>query len=642
MTRSDALQMMGLEGVFALAYTLAVVLRHLTTRATATTLHRRSNPPDTLSAPALAPAARRLPPPPDHEPAETPPSRRQQRRAAKLARQADKALVRQATAQTTHRGPTWEELAKPTSPFRPHGALGRALAGRGDRRNIIHAALGYWNHPAQPLDTTSAQVQPLWPVIEEPGFGVKGIITGFVGDASTALIFDPHEATSNTLPSGNVIEVGDLGMAKTTDLKVNHVIRPLALGHMIAVIDSKSQATAEPGQPAFAHEGEHVKIAKQIDPDTGRPIGTVIRVARDDTATHLNIFDPRIVRDQGADDLLDDDAAPDTIPSTIGQDSLLLTILQQAHPTALSPAERYATRCAHNRGTEQAAARYDRAVRLNRAREIRREHPNLSPKQAVALACDAHRKTAHRNKVDPVAYAMTMSDLHWNLVHPNPEDAHYMNISIKQLRNAGRTIAYTVDRFIHGDLSGYIDKPTSPGLELTANLIVFDLSEIDGEGDAMPIVMATIAAFLLNHWHRYDGRKRGFVLDEGWHVISSPPIARLLRRMWKYARPLGLSNVAAIHHLEDLPGVNDPNSPARALLNEATIRKAFHEDIANATKTAEVFGLTAAAAQAVTNATAGTYVLKIGTRTPVVVHGIRTPWEEAMTKSQQAMNDTAA
>ncbi len=96
------------------------------------------------------------------------------------------------------------------------------------------------------------------------------------------------------------------------------------------------------------------------------------------------------------------------------------------------------------------------------------------------------------------------------------------------------------------------DKPTTATVDLNAPLTVIDLSRIDRNSVAMPILMAVLGVWLEHTWLRPDRVKRILLVEEAWHIINSPSVARLFQRLLKFGRRLGLSFVAVVHHLSDV------------------------------------------------------------------------------------------
>ena len=142
-----------------------------------------------------------------------------------------------------------------------------------------------------------------------------------------------------------------------------------------------------------------------------------------------------------------------------------------------------------------------------------------------------------------------LTDIVEQLRHPEPESAEAMNVDIDDVRAWGLDVALVLDRLVDGDLRGMFDGPTTVGIDLDAPLIVFDLSHIDRNSIAMPILMAIVGVWLEHTWIRPDRKKRIFLVEEAWHIINSPFVAQLFQRLLKFGRRLGLSFVAVVHHL---------------------------------------------------------------------------------------------
>lgn len=145
-----------------------------------------------------------------------------------------------------------------------------------------------------------------------------------------------------------------------------------------------------------------------------------------------------------------------------------------------------------------------------------------------------------------------LTDIVERLRHPEPESAEAMNVAIDDVRAWGLDVALVLDRLVDGDLRGMFDGPTTVGIDLDAPLIVFDLSHIDRNSIAMPILMAIVGVWLEHTWIRPDRKKRIFLVEEAWHIINSPFVAQLFQRLLKFGRRLGLSFVAVVHHLSDV------------------------------------------------------------------------------------------
>lgn len=127
-----------------------------------------------------------------------------------------------------------------------------------------------------------------------------------------------------------------------------------------------------------------------------------------------------------------------------------------------------------------------------------------------------------------------LNDIVDQLRHPEPESAEAMNVAIDDVRAWGLDVALVLDRLVDGDLRGMFDGPTTVGIDLDAPLIVFDLSHIDRNSIAMPILMAIVGVWLEHTWIRPDRKKRIFLVEEAWHIINSPFVAQLFQRLLKF------------------------------------------------------------------------------------------------------------
>jgi len=256
----------------------------------------------------------------------------------------------------------------------------------------------------------------------------------------------------------------------------------------------------------IAH-GKHVAVIDS-KPQQGRgewtPVAEAlgvrpIRLARRG-GVRINPLDPRIARDDPEED---PNAPTGSVP---GQDSLLRTIAEVALDRPLTPREGYALQCAHDQ---------------------------------VIETLDVHAHT-----IQSVAEA---------IFDPRVADAERVQTSVARLVEDGRDVGLELLRMCRGDLAGMFDGETSPEIDLASPLILFDVSDVDPESPALAVAMCVIGTWLSQVWARQDGVQRIFVLEEGWHVLSRSSTARLLRRLWKFARGLGLSNVAVLHHVSDVP-----------------------------------------------------------------------------------------
>ena len=194
-----------------------------------------------------------------------------------------------------------------------------------------------------------------------------------------------------------------------------------------------------------------------------------------------------------------------------------------------------------------------------------------------------------------------------------------MNVSPDEVLSWGLDVALALDRLVDGDLVGMFDAPTTRGIDLNAPLIIFDLSRIDRNSVAMPILMAVVGVWLEHTWLRPDRMKRIFLVEEAWHIINSPSVAQLFQRLLKFGRRLGLSFVAVVHHLSDvMEGAG--SREAAAILKMASTRTIYMQKAEEARATGRVLGLPRWAVEIIPALTPGIAVWDVNGNVQVVKH----------------------
>ena len=118
------------------------------------------------------------------------------------------------------------------------------------------------------------------------------------------------------------------------------------------------------------------------------------------------------------------------------------------------------------------------------------------------------------------------------LLSPSEEAARSLRTERRDLLEDGRDVALELRRLVHGDLCGMFDGPTTPGLDLSAPLVVLDLSALYSSA-ALGVLMACATAWLQAALARTavtggaapTGRGQFFlVVDEAWAILSKERI----------------------------------------------------------------------------------------------------------------------
>ena len=226
------------------------------------------------------------------------------------------------------------------------------------------------------------------------------------------------------------------------------------------------------------------------------------------------------------------------------------------------------------------------------------------------------------------------------LREPRPVAAEEMNISLDDVREWGLDVALVLDRLVDGDLAGMFDGPTTSGIDLDSPLIVFDLSTIDRNSIAMPILMAIVGIWLEHSWLRPDRRKRIFLVEEAWHIINEPSVAQLFQRLLKFGRRLGLSFVAVVHHLSDVID-GAAAKEAAAILKMASTRTIYMQKSDEARATGRVLGLPRWAVEIIPTLSPGIAVWDVNGDVQVVKH-IITEFEKPLVFTDRAMTESSA
>ncbi|GHF19186.1 ATP-binding protein [Streptomyces morookaense] len=265
------------------------------------------------------------------------------------------------------------------------------------------------------------------------------------------------------------------------------------------------------------------------------------------------------------------------------------------------------------------------------------ERAGFALKVAHAAVLDQYGAASAEGDGNGTGRQPVLTDIVEQLRHPEAESAESMNVDIDDVRAWGLDVALVLDRLIDGDLRGMFDGPTTVGIDLDAPLIVFDLSRIDRNSIAMPILMAIVGVWLEHTWIRPDRRKRIFLVEEAWHIINSPFVAQLFQRLLKFGRRLGLSFVAVVHHLSDVVD-GAAAKEAAAILKMASTRTIYAQKADEARATGRVLGLPRWAVEIIPTLTPGIAVWDVNGNVQVVKHLV-TDAERPLVYTDRAMTE---
>jgi hypothetical protein len=405
------------------------------------------------------------------------------------------------------------------------------------------------------------------------GLGTSGVIIGRELYSGKGFIYDPFTLYGDKLPGPNMIVMGETGNGKSAMVE-SYALRQVRFGRQVATFSTKRQQDEAEADEWAAPTRAVGGVVVSFRPGGG---GSTINPLDPAIPGHLQLW---LVR------------------TMIETSSVPLTERGQY---ALQEARRTAVR---------------RAKMLGRAAVL--------PDVASAL-------------LKPSSAAATYAFPDY------PEDE-----AGRQLVEAGRDVALALNRLCdpEGDLAGMVDGPThirlagaSGGLSalLAAPMVDFDLSRVNANSSALPVVMAVLGTWLNHAWLRADGRKRILVIEEAWHVTNNPFMAALFEELLKFARGLGLSMVAIVHHLSDI----DDTPETAALLKMASTRVIYAQKHSEAQETGRRLGLPEWAVETIPLLQRGCAIFDVNGAVQIVQH-VTTAAERAVCFSDSAMTGVQA
>ena len=229
------------------------------------------------------------------------------------------------------------------------------------------------------------------------------------------------------------------------------------------------------------------------------------------------------------------------------------------------------------------------------------------------------------------------------LLAPSVEAARALRTERRDLLEDGRDVALELRRLVHGDLAGMFDGPTTPGLDLSAPLVVLDLSALYTSA-ALGVLMACATAWLQSALARTAGSPESgasgadkrvsgsgpgggrffLVVDEAWAILSNLGVARWLQSSWKLSRSFGVSNVAVLHRVSDLRSVGASDSEqvalAQGLLSDSETRVVYAQSPGELEVASELLSLSDTESDLLPQLRRGIALWKVGQRSFLVQH----------------------
>jgi hypothetical protein len=265
---------------------------------------------------------------------------------------------------------------------------------------------------------------------------------------------------------------------------------------------------------------------------------------------------------------------------------------------------------------------------------------SLMPRERAAVAA----------ALDGAAGVPTVPMVVEALLSPSADAARALRTSVRDLLEDGRDVALELRRLVHGDLCGMFDGPTTVGLDLSAPLVVLDLSALYASA-ALGVLMACATAWLQAALtrtaaagvgaDRAGGHSRFFlVVDEAWAILSNLGVARWLQSSWKLSRAFGVSNVAVLHRVSDLRSVGASDSEqvalAQGLLSDSETRVVYAQSPGELEAAAALLSLSTTETELLPQLRRGIGLWKVGQRSFLVQHRL-SAMERMMVDTDAAM-----
>jgi hypothetical protein len=238
------------------------------------------------------------------------------------------------------------------------------------------------------------------------------------------------------------------------------------------------------------------------------------------------------------------------------------------------------------------------------------------------------------------------------LLAPTAASAASLRTELRELLEDGRDVALELRRLVHGDLCGMFDGPTTSGLDLSAPLVVLDLSALY-TSTALGILMACATAWLQAALARASSARGAtertsghvfLVVDEAWAILSNLGVARWLQSSWKLSRAFGVSNVAVLHRVSDLRSVGASDSEqvalAQGLLADSETRVIYAQSPGELALAGELLSLSATESDLLPQLRRGVALWKVGQRSFLVQHRL-SPMERLLVDTDGAMTSPA-
>ncbi len=211
------------------------------------------------------------------------------------------------------------------------------------------------------------------------------------------------------------------------------------------------------------------------------------------------------------------------------------------------------------------------------------------------------------------------------LLAPRAASAGSIGCQLVELATAGREVGLELRRLVAGELAGMFDGSTTPGVDLTARVVVIDLSHVYSS-PALGALVTCAAAALERCWDQVRLTQTFLVIDEGWAVVHNPGMARFLQASFKLARARGVANIVVVHRVSDFAASGSAGSLsarlAEGLVADCETVVCFAQSDAEVPEAVRLLGLSDAESRLLPRLRRGVALWRLGTRPYLVEHRV--------------------
>ena len=226
--------------------------------------------------------------------------------------------------------------------------------------------------------------------------------------------------------------------------------------------------------------------------------------------------------------------------------------------------------------------------------------------------------------IDMASTEPTLADLAGVLTHPTESLAAASRLAVADLAAELRDVSFGLDKLISRSLRGMFDGTSTTRINPGGRGVVIDLSAVQHDTDALPLVMVAATAWLQDILTTPTPARKLQVLDESWRMVQFEATARYLQAAWKLGRSYGIANIAILHKPGDLGSqANDGSATAKisaGLVADTSIRVSFAQTRQDLTTYGEVLGFGPNEQATIAELVRGESLWKIGNHTAVLDH----------------------